>query len=336
MSPSAPFLLAPLLISVSLLLSSCGGSSAELTVYNGQHEQTTALLVKAFERQTGITVQVRSADEATLGNQIDQEGSNTPADVFYAENTPVLEALARKGMFAAVDPRTLAAVPTRYDSSAGSWVGISARVSALVYNTTKLTPASLPGSVLELALAKWSRKVGFAPSETDFQPIVTAIIRLDGAAAAERWLKALQANGQVYPDNESVVTQVNNGESALGPVDHYYWYRLRQEQGTGGTTSALHYFAAGDPGNLVDISGAAILRSSPHRAAAQKFLAFLVSRAGQQVIEHSDSWEYPLRPGVPPAPGLTPLAGLKTNSLTPAELGDGSEALALEQRVGLL
>ena len=336
MSPSAPFLLAPLLISVSLLLSSCGGSSAELTVYNGQHEQTTALLVKAFERQTGITVQVRSADEATLGNQIDQEGSNTPADVFYAENTPVLEALARKGMFAAVEPGTLAAVPPRYDSSTGRWVGVSARVSALVYNTTKLAPASLPGSVLELALPKWSGKVGFAPSETDFQPIVTAIIRLDGAAAAERWLKGLQANGQVYPDNESVVTQVNNGESALGPVDHYYWYRLRQEQGTGGTTSALHYFAAGDPGNLVDISGAAILRSSPHRAAAQKFLAFLVSRAGQQVIEHSDSWEYPLRPGIPPAPGLAPLAGLKTNPLTPAELGDGSEALALEQRVGLL
>jgi len=336
MSRSASIPLAPLLISVSLLLGACGGSSAGLTLYSGQHEQTTALLVKAFERRTGITVQVRSADEATLGNQLDQEGSNSPADVFYAENTPVLEALAAKGMFAPVAPATLAAVPSRDASSRGLWVGVSARVSALVYNTAKLTGASLPSSVLELASPRWSVKVGFAPSETDFQPVLTAIIRLDGAQAAERWLKGLAANARIYPDNEAVVTEVNNGESQLGPIDHYYWYRLRQEQGAGATTSALHYYAAGDPGNLIDISGAAILRSSSHRPAAQEFLAFLVSAAGQRVIEGSGSWEYPLRPGVSPAAGLPPLAQLGANSLTPAELGDGSEALAMEQRLGLL
>ena len=245
MSRSAPILLAPFLISTSLLLSSCGGSAHGLTLYSGQHEQTTALLVKAFERQTGIKVQVRSADEATLGNQLDQEGSNSPADVFYAENTPVLEALAGKGMFASVEHSTLAAVPSRYDSPAGRWVGVSARVSALVYNTSKLRAAALPASILELASPKWSGKLGFAPSETDFQPLVTAIIKLDGTAAAETWLKGLQANGQIYPDNETVVAQVNNGESELGPIDHYYWYRLRQEQGPSGTSSALHYYAPG-------------------------------------------------------------------------------------------
>jgi iron(III) transport system substrate-binding protein len=248
----------------------------------------------------------------------------------------VLEALARKGMFAPVAPATLAAVPSRYDSAGGDWVGVSARVSVLVYNTAKLRAAALPSSILELASPKWSGKLGFAPSETDFQPLVTAVIKLDGTGAAERWLRGLQANGRIYPDNETVVAQVNNGESDLGPIDHYYWYRLRQEQGAGGTASALHYYAAGDPGDLLDVSGAAILKSSSHQAAAQKLLAFLVSEAGQQAIAHSDSWEYPVRPGVSPAAGLVPLAQLKVNSLTPAELGDGSEALAMEQRLGLL
>ena len=163
-------LAAPLLLSVSLLFSSCGSQSHGLTLYNGQHEQTTALLVKSFER-------------LTLGNQIDQEGANSPADIFYTENTPVLEALAHQGMFAAVAPATLAAVPSRDDSAAGLWVGVSARVSALVYNTTKLRAAELPDSILELAAPKWHGKVGFAPSETDFQPLVTAVIRLDGRAA---------------------------------------------------------------------------------------------------------------------------------------------------------
>lgn len=328
-----------LLASCALALGACGFSAHSgtvITLYNGQHEQTTAALVKAFERQTGITVEVRSGDEAELGNQILQEGSSSPADVFYTENTPVLEALRDKGMLAAVAPATLAAVPSRYDSAQGDWVGVSARVSVLVYNTSQVTPAQLPSSILELAEPKWKGRVGFAPSETDFQPLITAITKLDGLATAERWLKGLQANSRLYPDNETVVAQVNNGESAVGLINHYYWFRLRAELGHGGMHSALHYYAAGDPGDLVDVSGAAVLKSSSHQAAAQRFLAFLVSRAGQETIAHSHSYEYPLRPKVAPAPGLRPFAELHPVPLTPAELGDGSRALALEQRLGLL
>ncbi len=332
-------LLSLLLATCALSLAACGSSShggRELTLYNGQHEQTTALLVTAFEQATGIHVQVRSGDEATLGNGILQEAGNSPADVFYTENTPVLEALREHGMLAPAAPATLAAVPRRYDSAGGDWVGVSARVSALVYNTSKLSPSQLPNSILALAEPRWNGKVGFAPSETDFQPLVTAITKLDGAAAAERWLKAMQANARVYPDNETVVTQVNNGESALGPINHYYWYRLRDELGAGAVHSALHYFSPGDPGDLVDVSGAAVLKSSSHQAAAQAFLAFLVSERGQQVLAHSHSYEYPLRPGVPAAPGLPALSTLHSAPLSPAELGDGSTALALEQKLGLL
>ena len=321
------------------LLASCGrasGGANTITLYNGQHEQTTALLVKAFEKQTGIHVEVRSADEATLGNQIVQEGANSPADVFYAENTPVLESLQEKGLLAKVAPATLAAVPARYDSARGEWVGVSARVSALVYNTAELGHAKLPSSILELSEPRWRGKVGFAPSETDFQPLLTAIVKLRGTAAAERWLKGLQSGAHVYPTNETVVTQVNNGESQLGPVNHYYWYRLRQERGASGTHSALSYYASGDPGDLLNVSGAAVLRSSSKQAAAQKLLAFLVSSNGQATLVHSDSWEYPLRPGVAPPTGLPPLSAIGAGRLTPAQLGDGSEALAMEQRLGLL
>ncbi|MHB8532188.1 MAG: extracellular solute-binding protein [Solirubrobacteraceae bacterium] len=323
----------------ALALAACGASKSgpnTITLYNGQHEQTTALLVKAFEKQTGIHVNVRSADEATLGNQIVQEGANSPADVFYAENTPVLEALREKGLLAPLDAATLGSVPARYDSAQGDWVGVSARVPALVYSTTELGHAKLPSSILELAEPQWRAKVGFAPSETDFQPLLTAIVKLRGKHAAETWLKGLEAGARVYPDNETVVTQVNNGESQLGPIDHYYWYRLRQEQGAAGTHSALSYYASGDPGDLLNVSGAAVLRSSSKQAAAQKLLAFLVSRAGQEQIVHSDSWEYPLRPGVAAPAGLRPLSALGAGVLTPAQLGDGHEALALEQQLGLL
>jgi iron(III) transport system substrate-binding protein len=323
----------------ALALGACGNSrspAGTITLYNGQHEQTTGKLVSAFEMQTGIKVRVRSADEATLGNQIVQEGSNSPADVFYTENTPVLEALAEKGLLAPVASSTIGSVPRRFSSAAGSWVGVTGRESVLVYNTSKLKASEVPSSILELAQPRWKGKLGFAPSETDFQPLITSVIKARGTAAAESWLKGVAANARTYPDNETVVAQVNNGESELGPINHYYWYRLRAELGGSGIHSALHYYAAGDPGNLLNLSGAAVLRSSTHQADAQEFLAFLVSRVGQEVIAHSESFEYPLRPGVEPAKGLRPFAGLDPVSLSPAELGDGSVPLAMEQKLGLL
>ena len=62
--------------------------------------------------------------------------------------------------------------------------------------------------------------------------------------------------------------------------------------------SAIAYFAPGDPGYVLDVSGAAVLTSSQHQPEAQRFLAFLVSRQGQEIIAHSQSYEYPLGSGV--------------------------------------
>src|SRR5580704_6745289 len=73
----------------SVVLSACGGSSgSSITLYNGQHTQLTAALVSAFEKQTGISVRVLSNDGVVLADQILQEGSVSPADVYITENTP--------------------------------------------------------------------------------------------------------------------------------------------------------------------------------------------------------------------------------------------------------
>jgi iron(III) transport system substrate-binding protein len=321
----------------------CGASGGDaqangLVLYNGQHEQTTQALVNAFEKQTGITVTIRSGDEDQLAEQIMQEGSRSPADVIFTENSPALMKLAGQHLLAATDKSTLAAVPAADSSPAGNWVGVSARVSALVYNTSALKPSQLPSSVMDLAKPQWAGKIGIAPGETDFQPIITSIADTYGSAAALTWLKGVKANAgsHVYPDNETITSEVNSGQVEIGLINHYYWYRLRAEIGAAKMHSALHYFAPADPGYVLDISGAGILASSTHKAAAQKFLAFLVSAAGQRIISQTDSFEYPIRPGVAANPQLPPLSSLHPDPAdTIARLGDGSTALALLQQAQL-
>jgi iron(III) transport system substrate-binding protein len=335
-------------IAVGTLLSGCGTSGSggnAITVYSGQHLQTTEQLVSAFEKKTGINVVVRTGDENLLADQIAAEGSHSPADVFFTENSPPLQSLQAKGLLSHLDQATLASTPARFSSPQGDWVGVSARVSVIVYNPARILASQLPTRLSQLADPQYKGKLAIAPGETDFQPIVTSYLRAYGKQATLTWLKAVGANaaGHVYSDNETVANDVNRGIAAFGIVNQYYWYRLRAEVGAANTHSRIAYFDAGDPGFVIDVSGAAVLRSSTQQARAQKFVAFLVSRQGQQIIaspgtgpDQSLSFEYPLAPGVTSRAGETPFSQLRPYPITIAGLGDGSTAIALMRDAGLL
>ena len=316
---------------------SAAGSAGSLILYSGQHEQTTQALVNGFEKKTGISVEIRSDDEDVLADQIETEGSRSPADIFFTENSPPLQVLASKGLLSPVDPSTLAKTPSRFNSPQGKWLGITARVSVLVYNTSLVKKGQLPTSAMQLANPKWKGKLAVAGGETDFQPIVTSIVRAHGQAAALKWLEAYKANAgsHSYPDNETLVDKVNRGQAAIGIINEYYWYRERDLVGASNIHSALAYFAPHDVGYVVDISGAGILKSSRHQAQAQKFLAYLNSAAGQEIINHSDSWEYPIASGVKRT-GETPFNQLQPNSISIAQLGTGAGAIKLLQEAQLL
>jgi iron(III) transport system substrate-binding protein len=341
---------AALALAVCGVLGGCGssasgsdpGSGQSITLYSGQHEQTTNGLVTAFEKQTGITVSVRNDDEDTLANLIAVQGSHSPADVFYTENSPALVFLQEKGLLSPVDASTLAKTPAKYNSAAGDWVGVSARVSVLIYNPSLIAKNQLPTSVMQLADPQFKGKFAFAAGETDFQPIVTSVLRTYGQAAALRWLDGIKSNAasHIVPDNETIADEVNRGQVAFGVINEYYWYRLQDEIGASAMHSQITYFAPHDPGYVIDVSGAAVLKSSKHQAAAQKFLAFLVSQQGQDIIARASgneqSYEYPLGSGVTTSAPETPFAQLQPNSITIADLGDGSAAITLLHQAGLL
>jgi iron(III) transport system substrate-binding protein len=326
------------------LIAACGTASGgtsgagSITLYSGQHEQTTQSLVNAFEEQTGIHVNVRYNDEDSFANEIVAEEAHPVADVFYTENSPALEYLQDRGLLAPVDAATLAKTPAKYNSPQGDWVGVSARVSVLIYNPSLISAAQLPTSVLQLANPKYKGKLAFAAGETDFQPIVTSVARAYGDAAASSWLNGIKENAgsHIYPDNETIADEVNRGAVAFGVVNQYYWYRMKAELGASNIHSKITYFAPRDPGYVVDVSGAGILKSTKNMADAQKFLAFLVSKQGQEIIAHSISYEYPLDDGVQTTAPETPFGQLQPAPVSIADLGDGSTAIALLQKAGLL
>lgn len=191
--------------------------------------------------------------------------------------------------------------------------------------------------LLDLARPEWKGKVGIAPSDADFLPLVSALIKADGTAAALAWLQGLKENALIYQDDESVVAAVARGDVATGIINNYYWDRLETELGPEKIDSRIYHFKNGDVGGLINVSGAAVLKSSKNQAAAQKFLAFLVGATAQTLLGQSDiDYEYPLRPGVPPNAKLTPFKDLTPPSIDVSKLGDDQEAGALLQQAGLI
>jgi len=312
---------------------------AELTLYSAQHEQTTSAIVAEFTKQTGIKVNVDNQDEDVMTAKVEQEGAKSPADLVYTENSPWLEQLDQRGLLANVDPSTLGAVPKQDSGASGKWVGVSARISGMIYNTGKLNAAQLPQSIMDLAGPAWKNRIEIAPGETDFWPLVSSVLHTYGAPKTLDWLNGLKANAgsnDNVPSAETLATDSSHGNADLALINHYYYYRLRTEVGPTAIGSQFAYFAPHDPGYIENISGAAILASSKNQAAAQKFLQFLTSQAGQTILATSESFEYPLAAGVAANSQLPPLNTLAPNAFSVADLGTGDDAKALLQQVQLL
>src|SRR5699024_1018786 len=108
----------------------------------------------------------------------------------------------------------------------------------------------------------WKGKVGFVPTSGAFREQIAAIIALDGKDRAKEWLDGLKRNGKVYRRNGDVLDAVERGQIASGLINHYYWFGEAGEVGADKMHSKLYYIGNHDPGALVNVSPAGILKSS--------------------------------------------------------------------------
>ena len=300
---------AGVLVSASVL-AACSGATADtssggsasgggsITLYNGQHEQLTDAIVSAFEKQTGIHVKVRSDDGIVLADQILQEGSHSRADVYLTENSPELMLLTQHKLLAtlpSVDHQPDPGPVRLTDRKLGGHLGAGERpgLQPLAHLTQ---PASGQHPRPRQARSGRARSRSRRPTPTSCRWSARSSPPT-ARTAALNWLNGLKDNATSYADIESVVAAVNKGQVAVGIINQYYWYRLKQELGAGNTHSKVYYFPNHNVGGLENISGAAVLASSSHKAAAEKFVSFLVSAQAEKILAAGDTYEYPVRPG---------------------------------------
>ncbi len=319
----------------ALLAAGCGGDEDQLTVYSGRSEELIGPVLQRFEDETGIEVAVRYGSTAQLAALLIEEGDQSPADVYIAQDAGALGAVQAAGLFAALDSDLLERVAPSYRSREGLWVGLSGRVRVVVYNTGAVDPSELPDSILDFTDPQWKGRIGWAPTNGSFQAWVTALRLGVGEQAALAWLQGVRANDPVeYPSNSAIVEAVGRGEVDVGFVNHYYLHRFLAEEGEG-FGARNYYTAPGDIGTLVNVAGAGVLGTSDSADAARQLIDFLLSEGAQRHFAEANA-EYPLIEGVPASADLPSIAALEPPAIDLSGLEDLHGTLVLLRSAGIL
>jgi len=326
------------LLSSSLFLSTqsvAADNNDGIVVYNAQHENLVKSWVDGFTKETGIKVTLRNGDDSELGNQLVQEGSASPADVFLTENSPSMVLVDNANLFAPLDSDTLKQVPAEYRPAHGRWIGIAARSTVFVYNPAKLSEQQLPKSLMDLAKPEWKGRWAASPSGADFQAIVSAMLALKGEQATLEWLKAMKANFVAYKGNSTVMKAVNAGQIDGGVIYHYYRFVDQSKTGENSKNTQLYYFKHQDPGAFVSLSGGGVLASSKHKAQAQAFIKYITGKEGQESLRTNNAFEYAVGVNAASNPKLVPLKDLDAPKVEPSTL-NSKKVIELMTQAGLL
>ena len=326
------------LLSSSLFLSTqsvAADNSEGIVVYNAQHENLVKSWVDGFTKETGIKVTLRNGDDSELGNQLVQEGSASPADVFLTENSPSMVLVDNANLFAPLNADTLKQVPAEYRPAHGRWIGIAARSTVFVYNPKKLNEQQLPESLMDLAKPEWKGRWAASPSGADFQAIVSAMLALKGEKATLEWLKAMKANFVAYKGNSTVMKAVNAGQIDGGVIYHYYRFVDQSKTGENSKNTQLYYFKHQDPGAFVSLSGGGVLASSKHKAQAQAFIKYITGKEGQESLRTNNAFEYAVGVNAASNPKLVPLKDLDAPKVEPSTL-NSKKVIELMTQAGLL
>ena len=355
------------IFAILLILTACGGgpdtaqtsATSEvveiekdpggLVIYSGRKESLVGPIIDQFSKATGIEVSVKYGSSAPMAALLMEEGDKTPADIFYAQDPGAIGSV--ESMLQPISMDVLTKTVTAEDGSTSKedlvpawakspqalWTGITGRARVVVYNTAELSESDLPGSMQGFCDAKWKGRIGWAPSNSSFQTMITAMRQEWGEEKTKSWVECIRDNeAKVYPKNTPQVEAAAKDEIDIGFVNHYYLYKFVLDKAEGDQFAARNYHPRdGGPGAMIMVSAAGILKTSANTENAEKFISFMTSKVAQSYFANSTR-EYPLVSGVKTHPLITPYDDINNPGIPLASLSDIAGSAKLLKDVGVL
>jgi iron(III) transport system substrate-binding protein len=310
---------------VALALTALAGgmaaaSAGDVNIYSYRQPQLIDPLLKAFTAKTGVTTKVIYA-AAGLNERLAAEGANSPADVLLTVDAGRLSEAKDAGLTQPVVSAVLTkAVPAHLRDPGNHWFGLTMRGRVVYASRERVKQDSI--TYEELADPKWKGRICVRSGQHVYNTsLIATIIAHKGEAFAEQWLKGFKNNLAHKPaggDREQA-RDIASGKCDIALGNTYYMALMttnekNPEQKQWAAAIRLMFPNAGDRGTHVNISGVAMAKHAPNRAAALKLMEFLASDEAQKLYATANN-EYPVSPGVPPSAIVQSWGKLKADTL---------------------
>lgn len=290
-----------------------------LTIYSGRSESLIGPIIEQFEQDTGIETEVRYGKTAGLALAILEEGQNSPADIYFAQDAGALGALSKEGRLLTIPAPILQEVDDAFKSSDGEWVGITGRARVVDYNTDLVDKSELPSSIWGFVEPEWKGKIGWAPPNGSFQSFVTALRVMEGDDRAREWLLGIMANEPIaYSGNTPTVEGIARGEVHVGFVNNYYLQRFLAEDPE---FPVAHHYTNGDAGSMINIAGVGIVDTTQDQDLAERFIEYMLSDKAQNFFA-TTTYEYPLAGNAEVVGPQSPLENINVPDIDLSDLDD--------------
>ncbi|MDS0292676.1 extracellular solute-binding protein [Halogeometricum luteum] len=309
--------------------------SGELTIYLGGGEGGLYrdLLARFESMYDDFSYNARESGTSDAANTLINEGSASPADVFWSVDAGALAAVANRGLTAELPSDVVEPVPEEFHPE-NLWVGVAGRARAVPYNTSALSNEDVPDSVMQFPESEaLAGAMGWAPTYGAFQAFVTAMRLIEGRDATRQWLQGMLDAGVTEYNNEFLVSNaVADGELNAGFANHYYALRVQAARPNAPLDLA---FTRGDAGALINAAGVEVLSASGNQELAFTFVRHLLSAEAQEFFA-TRTYAYPMVPDVPPVGGLPTIDELNPPSIDLSRLSEIQPTLTLMRDVGVL
>lgn len=293
-----------LALSLSAVLSTSAFAANEVNVYSYRQPYLIEPMLKDFEKETGIKVNVIFADKG-LVERVKQEGELSPADVLLTVDISRVMQIVNEGLAQPFTSKVLDEnIPAQYRDSDGKWYGLTTRARVIYSSKDRVGKLPADFDYLDLAKPEFKGKVCVRSGKNSYNvSLFASMIEHYGEAKTKAFLEGLKANLAQKPQggDRDQVKAIKEGicDYSLGN-SYYYGKMLDDEKQKAWAESAVINFPAGKHGTHVNISGVALAKHSPNKENAVKLVEYLSSEKAQKLYAQLNH-EYPVKPGVEPS-----------------------------------
>lgn len=329
------------LSAITLALTASVAHAATVNVYSARKEALIKPVLEQFTEKTGIEVRLLTGGGDALLARLQNEGENSPADLFLTVDAGNLHRAATAGIFQPItDPELLAKVPSNLHGVDNLWIGLSLRARPIFYAKDRVDPSELQGYE-DLASPRWDNNLCIRSSDNIYnQSLTAALLEHWGMEKTEAWAEGLVGNLAKPPvgGDRDQIKAVAAGVCDIAVANTYYLGLMEAstdaDEREAASKVAIFWPNQDSFGTHVNVSGIGLTKYSKNTDEAQQLIHFLLSEEAQKWYAATNN-EYPAVTGVEWSERLQNWGEFKMDTIDMRYLGENNaEAVKLMNRAG--